>query len=239
MLVTAAAVILMTGCNKTSYYVEECATWQTNADGSSYITVASTEKSDVDGSNEFIENVGDMTIVCAKKPNGKLKKILSASEIAARLAIPMTQICDINIFPIPSSAEPETIYFNYIFNGEEFAHSGMANIKTQKFELSEGTIVGMIRKGFFKDCLLRVDNDGVKIIAQAKVGEPENVLRDFNMRQINYRRHNYDLLFDDVYAEEFIRMIEDDRVDMLLEDDDLFDSDELEDLLLDALLDLL
>lgn len=184
-----------------AYYVDEYAGWQYNADFSYLITIASTDKSDVDGSNEFIGWNGDMTIVKASEIDGELEPVISDSEMGIKGAF---------IKPIPSSFDPNTIYFNYIYDGQEFPNSGKVDLETKEYALFKGTIIGMITRGTYKDCFLRLDPDvdEVRIFAQSKVGQSAQPLARFDIGDFFFGHANYELDFDEEFAEEVINWIE-------------------------------
>lgn len=161
------------------YYVDETFGWTPNADSSCYLTIASTDKSDVDGTNEFIDWNGDRTLVCADKPGGKLEPVLAASQLTGGAYIT----------PIPSTFDPNTVYFFYTVDGQEFPNSGKVDLETKKFNVLEGSVIGMITRGTYKDCVLMLTSDGVKVLKQAKVGQNDKLVKSFSSIQEYFPGH--------------------------------------------------
>lgn len=201
------AVICSVFAGGEQYYLSDDADLDITADMSAFVTVASTEKSDVDGTSGYADWVGVPTIVRVKDIGEKPTPILSAAQIVERLGMSPESCHDMHLKPITATFNPNIVYFNYIFNGEEFGHSGKVDMQSGEFALFNGTIIGMIAEGSYEDCFLRVDTDGVKIFRQSEVGVSADPVKTFYGRYI-LGHISEDLIFDEDFAELVIAWLE-------------------------------
>lgn len=199
----------------TKYYVSDEAEWDVTADLNYWVTVASTKKSDVDGTNEYAEWEGDPTIVRAQDLNGKFEHVLSASQIVERLGMEPEYCHEIFLKPMASTLDPDIIYFNYIFSGDGDGYCGKVDMETGEFALFDGTIIGMISAGTYEDCYLHTGSDGVSILHQSPIGvsEESNVFGKFSIGMLllatgQTSKDFLDRLMDKEYAESVIKYLE-------------------------------
>ncbi len=191
------------------YYVYEDSDWTPDCDFSWFYAVASDNKKDTEPS-DYIDRHGAQLIVAAEEPFGEVRKIISSEDIAAKNP---NVGKDLHYEIIPSSIDPDLIYFNYWMNGMEFPLCGKVNSKTGAFDLFNGTIIGMLSNGKYDGCYVRVDSgipgisNGVKIYKQSPVGESATPLYVYDFRQIG--GSNEVFVFDKEKAAELIESLED------------------------------
>lgn len=236
LLTVMLCAAVLCSCSGRKYYLFPDGQWIPNSNGRCRYTIATTDKRDIDIHNKgLIGYGGDLTIVSIKKIGGKMTKVISGSDIVARLGLPKGSESDINLTAIPSSIDPDLVYFNCMFNGAAFSRCGKVNCRTGEFMMFLGEIAGMIRHGEYKNCYLRVDDeipgvrDGVKIFRQTPVGESDGPLVVFRMSDIDPGLNEFDLIRDQSMTDIIIQAIENDALFIREEYDSL---DALFDLLL-------
>lgn len=214
MIVLALVIIigtLLLVASGEKYYVYEDSEWIGNNDYSWFFAVATTDKRDIEPS-DYIDHYGTQVIVAAEVPDGKMHAVLSSKDIATKNPNVGT---DLNYEIFPSTIDPNLIYFNYWENGMEFPSCGKVDCQTGKFDLFNGTIIGMISDGKFDECYIRVDlgipgiTEGVKIYSQSAVGQSATpVVEAFNISQFWRGYSNEELIFDKAFAEQVVEWLE-------------------------------
>lgn len=188
-----------------AYYVAEDADWVINADASYLITIASADKAYGEEDNSFIDREGKGTIVKTSTIDEKqnLEPVISTSEMGIIKGACITLI--------PSSFDPNTIYFSYNIGAGYNDHYGKLDLETRAFELFEGHIVAMIESGSYEDCFLMVDSDlsSARIMPQSKVGEQVRPAAVFDVCDYFPRYENYDLIVAVGVVEDVLSWIED------------------------------
>ena len=210
LLLVSSLCIALKGTSE-QYYVSEDADWTVNADFSYMLAIASTDVSDVDGTNPYIDRRGNAVIVKTDEIGGKLEPVISDVEMGIVGAY-------INLFP--STFDPNTIYFEYHYDGAEFSDSGKVDLETKKFELFDGEIIDMISAGTYEDCFLlyipSFNSDGslnfyldqLQIVTQSKVGQASRPLAVFDIGDYFSRYKNSDVHNDSDFAAKVINWLE-------------------------------
>lgn len=199
-------ILSIAGGNK--YYVYEDSEWEPNCDFSWFYAVASDNKKDIEPS-DYIDCFGAQLIVAAEEPFGKVRKIISSADIAARDSRVGK---DLHYEIFPSTINPDLIYFNYWEDGMEFPLCGKVNGKTGAFDLFDGTIIGMLSDGEYDGCYVKVDcgipgiSEGVKIYKQSPIGESAAPIDIYDFRQLG--SSNVEFLLDKEKAAGLIEALE-------------------------------
>lgn len=178
--------------------------WVKSEDGSCYYTVMSTDKSDVEENEVNYENKGILTVVSAPKPGGNITPIVGTADFSLR-DDSVESWSDISLSAngiFPSSEYPNILYINYFVycpQDSDIQRYIVLDCKTGEFDIMEGQVFGIIRKGTYAGCYLASDAkyisdmDTLYIITQFRpdeYGTYRDVQFDYNNTMMRFL-YNY------------------------------------------------
>lgn len=179
------------------YLFDECQ-WEINSDMTKVLTVATDSEEDVINDREgFIDRSGELVIVVADEIGEDFEAVLTASQISMK---DKDNLRPDHITIVPSSVDPNLIYFNYAVNGMDDYRSGKVDLRSGEFDVMNGNVVGMIEEGTYKGCYLRVDFNGAKIFEQSAVGVLTSPKVAFDISAYFKGKNNEDLIFEQEFA---------------------------------------
>ncbi len=201
IVVALAPLIIVVGVLFSSgeeYYLFDECQWEINADMTKVLTVATDCEEDVINDREgFIDRSGELAIVVADDIGDDFEAVLTASQIAEK---DQDNQLPTHITIVPSSMDPNLIYFNYAIDGLDDYRSGKVDLLSGEFDVMNGNVVGMIEEGSFKDCYLRADFDAAKIFEQSDVGVLTSPKATFDISTYFSGMENEDLIFEEEFA---------------------------------------